>query len=318
MTPDEHALALSNLARVLGWAGKHDEALRLAERAVAQVPDHFEALFMASAKAFRIGRLELAIDYGERAVAVDPDDANARNNLANALSQADRHAEAIEHLRTAIRRRPELAVLHENLGHALREVGSFDAAASAYDEALRLEPTARAFAGRGRARLALARLSDAAADFERSLELEETAADVHLELARALYELDRHPQALQHHRRAADLAPAWPPALNALAEWLACHPLDPLRDGSEALQVAERAVAVLGERHLRTALVHAAALAELGRFDAALARAQAALEGAGERAAKKRLEALADSIELYRRREPRRWGAHRDRPSAGQ
>jgi tetratricopeptide (TPR) repeat protein len=62
LEPGAHARALTNLAKVLGWAGKHGEAHELAVR-VLETVDDAEAYYNAAVNAVRLGRVEEAIGY---------------------------------------------------------------------------------------------------------------------------------------------------------------------------------------------------------------------------------------------------------------
>jgi Flp pilus assembly protein TadD len=73
------------------------------------------------------------------------------------------------------------------------------------------------------------------------------------------------------------LAPDWPPALNGLAWLLATHPDATVRNGPEAVRLAERACAVTSRRNPELLDTLAAAYAEAGRFPEAINAAQEAI-----------------------------------------
>src|SRR5205085_1609999 len=69
-------------------------------------------------------------------------------------------------------------------------------------------------------------------------------AQAHYNLALALVGLGRHAEAVGHYRKAIELKPDWPDPLNDLAWILATHPQSELRNGAQAITLAERACAL--------------------------------------------------------------------------
>lgn len=170
--PERRAGALRNLAKVLNWAGKHDEAGRLALEALKILPDDPEALVIGGAylksqrrfdeairllaKAietrpqdvetrrlyadalFNAGNFESALDEYETLVAVDPDDLRARDSMGAALSRLERYAEAVEQFETVLKQGLNDANVHYNLGVAQSQLGQRAKAVFHLSEAIRL------------------------------------------------------------------------------------------------------------------------------------------------------------------------------------
>src|SRR5690606_22882026 len=64
----EHAIAERNVAKVFNWAGKHEEAGRLALKALETLPDEPECLVIAGAYLRTRGQLGTAIEYLQRSI----------------------------------------------------------------------------------------------------------------------------------------------------------------------------------------------------------------------------------------------------------
>jgi len=134
-----NAMALTNLARVLNWAGKQEEALRLVERARSITADP-HTLFGTVAMLMGAGRYEEALPDAEEAARLMPEVATARRAHGYILAQLGRNTEALEELRAAARLDPTMKDLYYHLGLVLSDLGYEDEAERTYRMALELEP----------------------------------------------------------------------------------------------------------------------------------------------------------------------------------
>jgi tetratricopeptide (TPR) repeat protein len=101
--------------------------------------------------------------------------------------------------------------------------------------------------------------------------------EVHLNFGRALLLLGDAPNGMRHLQTAVRLMPDSPLALNELAWLLATSSDAALRNGLEAVQLAEHGCAVTSRRDPMLLATLAAAYAEAGRFSEAINAAQEAL-----------------------------------------
>ncbi len=97
-----HAQALTNLSKVLGWAGKLREAYRLAAQAAQLSPENVAARYQAGLTAQLVGRTEESIVHYRKTVAIDPTAAQAHGNLGVALEDSGDLEGAIRHFRLAL------------------------------------------------------------------------------------------------------------------------------------------------------------------------------------------------------------------------
>ncbi|MDH3733921.1 MAG: tetratricopeptide repeat protein [Gemmatimonadota bacterium] len=134
-----NAMALANLARVLTWAGKQDEALRLAERATEMTRDP-HTLFQMVTVLVRNDRQAEALLFSEEAARLMPDIADVRKIYGVLLAQNGRNPEALQELETAARLDPSMVDIHYHLGLVLSDLGHTDRAERAYRRATELEP----------------------------------------------------------------------------------------------------------------------------------------------------------------------------------
>lgn len=132
---EEHARRDLSLAKVLGWAGKLEEAEAPLERAAAVLAEEPEAHLNLGIVYQRTGRIEQALAALDRAVELAPDWAMVRFNRGVALAAAGRLDEAVAELETAVRLQPDYAEAQHNLGVLYRRRGELGRAEAALSRA---------------------------------------------------------------------------------------------------------------------------------------------------------------------------------------
>jgi spermidine synthase len=200
-----------------------------------------------------------------------PDDAEVHVNLAVALFRSGKGSEAIAHLEKAADLAPGDATIQANLGAALAQQG---------------------------------RLSEAAPRLEKAVSIDPKSAEAHYNLGTLYYLQRRVKEALGEWRRAVELDPNHAASLNRAALVLAASPDASLRNGAEAVALAERAVALSGGRDPAFLDTLAAAYAEAGRFPEAAQTARRALDLANQQRDSQLAQALSGRIALYEARTP--------------
>jgi tetratricopeptide (TPR) repeat protein len=184
-----------------------------------------------------------------------------------------------------------------------------DRAASWYSRALALDPKNEA-ATKGIRGAQLRR--DIARDPESALRelvaLDPDDASIHAQLATVLLGKKQRVEAARHYREALRLEPrlsietknyTW---ANNLAWLLAASPEAELRDGPEALRWAQVACAIAGDGDPAAIDTLAAALAEVGRFQEAIATSKRIFAIAPEYT--QLVESVQGRIKLYEKRQP--------------
>jgi tetratricopeptide (TPR) repeat protein len=225
------------------------------------------------------GRYEAAVAEWNKALELSPDDARANYNLGIALARTGKPGDAIARYQKALKADPDFAEVHANLGVALSQKGRLDEAIAHFEKALKLNPaSAEVHINLGVA-LVWKRQTDAAiAHFEKALAINPASAEAHRNLGDAFYHLrGKTRDALSHWRAALRLAPNHPLVLNQAAWVLATSTEASIRNGAEAVELAERALRLSGGRDAATLDTLAAAYAEAGRFPEAAQTARRAL-----------------------------------------
>lgn len=124
----------------LAREGRHAEAIRRFEAALAEHPDDSRVLFALGNTAVALGHAPAAENFFRQVLLQEPDRLEALVNLANLMRKGSRTGEIVALLKPAIERNPVHAELWLTLGSALAEGGDAATAETFYREALRLSP----------------------------------------------------------------------------------------------------------------------------------------------------------------------------------
>ena len=330
---------LNNFALFLHAAGKLEEAESHYQAALRLRPGEPIPHANLGRLYFDQGRFNEAVAQYREALRLQPDALDLRAKLGFALAGANQLADAEAEFREAIRRAPAKFQGQLDLGNFFAENGQPGQAAICYAEALRLEPdlferllrTGSALLEQRQPRSAVELLRSAtrlqpdsleaqrqlglacalarrAAESERAFRrVLELAPDArtHVLLGRALLQQGKAVEATSEYEMAVKMSPDFPMALNELAWLRATHPEVAIRDGAQAVRLAERASALEAEDP-RCWDTLAAAYAEAGRYaDALKAEAQALrlAQAAGQTNLMAKFKAAS---ELYEKQQPYR------------
>lgn len=263
-------------------------------------PDDYRSHTDLAARYLTLGQSGLARQHLDTALSLAPDHPTAHFNLGALLVAEEDTAGAIDAFRRAIEIRPEYAAAHNNLGALLAATGSLDDAIVYYRLALQFgSHDASAHYNLANALLATGGVAEAIGHFREALTLTPDDPDVHTSLARALVSTGELADGVQHYERALALNPQIPLALVGLS-WLRAAAPDPaLRSSSDALSLAQRAVALIGGDHPEVLDTLAVAYAAVGRFDDALSTARRAAGAARGTPFESLISAIEGRISLY-------------------
>ena len=236
----------------------------------------------------------------------------AHANLGWILASQQKYDEAREHLVASLAVKPDNAQAHCNLGRVLSLQGKFTEADDQFQAAVSLKPKdaeirrsyASALAGQGRRDDAIKQL--------RELRQLKTDTETRAQLASLLFETGKHREAVAEYRLLLAAKPDQPEALNNLAWLLATSPDAAVRDGAEAVRLAEQGCRLTDYKQAQMLGTLAAAYAEAGRFTEAVTTAQKAIELARAGGDMQFAAANAQLLSLYRAGRP----YHEPPPSA--
>ncbi|HEY3838703.1 MAG TPA: tetratricopeptide repeat protein, partial [Bryobacteraceae bacterium] len=254
ISPD-FAEAHTNLGVALIRKGKADEAIAHFEKALRSDPKNGEANADLGVALLHQGKMQEAIPHLEKALTANPGSAELNANLGAALAESGRLDEAIPRLQEAVKLAPDSAELHANLADALSEKGRLDEAIPHLEKAVSLAPeSAEHHASLGAALVQTRRFDEAIAHFEKAVALKPDFTQARYYLGNALFLQGRAAAALAEWRQVLHAQPDLVPVLNQAAWVMATSRDTSIRNGAEAVRLAERAVRASGARQARILL----------------------------------------------------------------
>jgi tetratricopeptide (TPR) repeat protein len=207
------------------------------------------------------------------ALAVTSNNDVALNNLGIIFLDKGQLDDAISKLQAAVDLRPENAPAHDNLAKALLKKGQ---------------------------------VAEAMVHYRKFLELEPANVEARNTLGTALIQQGRVREAIDQWQEALATQPENGNATSNLAWVFATCPEDSIRDGTRAVELAERALRISGGKIAMIYKVLAAAYAESGRFADAAETAQRGAELATSQGNPALAAELESNIALYRSGRPLR------------
>jgi protein O-mannosyl-transferase len=306
----------NNLGNALLQKGDVDQAIAHCQQALQIKPDFAEAHNNLGNALLQKGKVDEAAAHCQQALQIKPDFAEAHNNLAMTLLKVGQVDEAIAHFQQALQIKPEYAEAHNNLGNVLLQQGNAKEAITHYQQALQIKPDyANAHINLGIALFKNGRVDDAIIHFQQALQVTPDNAKTHNNLASALLQKGKVDEAIAQYQQVLQIKPDSPNVLNNLGWLLATCPDAHLRDGIQAVKYAERACELTHYGAAPLVGTLAAAYAEAGRYDDAIAAAQKACALATAAGEPKLLEKNRELLVLYRARKPYRETAEKIVPT---
>src|SRR6266550_6492324 len=207
------------------------------------------------------------------ALAVTRNNDVAENNLGIVFLRQGKVDEAISLLQAAVDLRPDNSPAHENLAKALLQKGQ---------------------------------VADALIHYRKLLELQPDNIEVHNIVGTVLIQQGRIREGVEEWQKVLVIQPDNGNAMSNLAWVFATSPDDSLRDGAQAVQLAEQAARISGGRIPIIFRTLAAAYAESNRFSEAIQTAQRGIELANSQGNSGLATELQGNIALYQAGRPLR------------
>lgn len=327
----KNEMAMAALGDVFVRQKKYEDAIRQYRRVLEGGSPYPEIHLQLAAALRAAGKPQQAIEEWKRAIELAPESADAYYQLGSFHLEMGHHNEAIRYLHDAVRFNHENARAHYNLGLALFNLQQFEAAATEFKIASQLDPDhGDAAINLGIAQFEAGQIGPAQGTLMQASQNPKTAAEAFYNLGVMMEKQNRPRMAMGFYDKACLLKPdhlqavhravalllseraskraveilrnaikAYPndvALLNTLASVLATSNKDAVRNGSEAVAIAQRASSLTADAHPEVLQTLATAYAEVGDFAKATETAEKAIQLA--RAANR--NPLAERIEAQR------------------
>jgi len=300
-----YGVAHNNLGIDLGKKGRVDEAIAHFQQALQLAPDYAPAHYNLGIALLKKGKLDDAITHFQQALQTAPNYAAAHYNLGKVLLQTGRADEAITHFQKTLQLAPGSADVYNNLGIALLQKGRTEEAITQFQQALQIDPgVASPRLNLGNALLQKGAVDEAIAQFQKALQINPDYAEAHYNLGNALFQKGRAAEAIAQFQKALQISPADADAQNNLAWILATCAEQSLRNGRQAVELAQKANEISGGTNPFILHTLAAAFAEAGRFGDAQRTAQKAIELARAAGQQDLVKQFNGEIKRYKARLP--------------
>lgn len=293
--------------------GVYETPLKAWQDTVDKAPDNPRAQYNLANFLERDGQLDAAIEHQLLAVA-KAKQAYARedrllslayNNLGHLYARRGKYALTVQYCELSLRHKPDHARAMSNLGLALFRLGNEAEAEKLFRDAIRLD--GRLVSPRINLGVLLDRRGDleaAGGQFLAAIRNDPTSVRARRNLAATLARMGRYGAAAAHLRDALRIRPDDLDVTCRLAWLLATCPDAEVRDGKRAVELAQRALDVVGGRHPRYIDLLAAAQAEAGLYENAAWNAERAAKSAEEAGNQALAEEIRSRLALYRAGKP--------------
>ena len=279
----EHALASTtgnlvahiNLGAAFMGKGKYSEALEHGLAAVKIKPDNAKAQYNVGLALESLGRPNEAIKHYRIALLIDPTYTKSLRALADSLLKSGRTSAALAHYESLLKTKPDNVEVHLIMGYTLISGGDVAGGIKHLREVLRIEP--KNFEAQLNLASALAsqnKVEEAIASYHKALQLDPNSALAHYQFGAVLFDAKRGGEAVRQLREALRLSPNATLTLDKLAWILSTSTDASLRNGKEAILLAERACQITHNTNPITLATLSAAYAEDGQFEKATVVAQ--------------------------------------------
>jgi tetratricopeptide (TPR) repeat protein len=219
------------------------------------------------------GDLRGSLVKWKKALELEPGDARANNGMGSALYALGDIDSSITYYRNSIQINPRFFEAYFNLGLSQIRKGDLDGAIDAWSNVVRVRPS---------------------------------YAPGHENLGYAYYLKGRFADSLEQLHESLRSSPDQPSALNLAASLMATCPVSTVRNGKQALELAERADQLSQHRNAIIVDTLSSAFAELGQFEEAIKAEHQAIALATEQKNTELVKALEVHLARYSERAPLR------------
>jgi tetratricopeptide (TPR) repeat protein len=241
----------------------------------------------------------------EHALEVTVGNSIVHTNLGEALAGQGKIDAAVRHYHEALRIKPDFVEPLLNLGIASKEKGELNEAINHFSKALRIKPDrAKVYNNLGIVLALQNKDKEAINSFYEALRIDPAYAGAYYNLGKVFANQGKTKEAILNYRKALSFSPYMSGVIYNLSWILACSVDEKYRNGTEAVQLAEKLCEITNYEQSLALDALAAAYAETGRFEEAVLTAQKALKLALLYGPEELALGLQKRLELYQAKRP--------------
>jgi tetratricopeptide (TPR) repeat protein len=201
------SIARNNLSQVLLEKGDFDQSIKLSREVLALHPDPVAENNLGYAL-LQQGRVDDAIAHCMQSIAEQPNAPDAYYNIGQAYLKKSQYTAAITNFQMAISLKPDYANAFCNLGYALLQTGQIPAAVANYKKSLQINPDyPLAHNDLGSIELRAGQTNDALSHFRRAVELNPDFVEARYNFAGILLTQGRLDESLSQYEKVAESRP---------------------------------------------------------------------------------------------------------------
>jgi tetratricopeptide (TPR) repeat protein len=237
----------------------------------------------------------------DRTLRLTTNNVSAEYFMALALETKHKNTESIPYFESAIRGNPENIKAITHLGRIFASQGKLEQARQQFEAALRVDSDLPlTHKNLGDVLMGLGKREEATEQYIKAMQGRSEIPETHFDLSNLLASKHDFDGAIAELKTAIEMKPNWPVALNSLAWILATQPNARLRNGPEAVRLAEQAVALTGSKDAGMLDTLAATYAEAGQFPNAIKAAESAIDIAKNSNQTNLVTEISGRLQLYK------------------
>ena len=295
-------------AAMASLSGDHANAIRAYSELIRNDPKNCENYRRRASSFKNIKDYDNAIKDYDEVIRLEPNNPSNYSGRGDVWLDKKNYDKAIEDYSHALLLDPKLSTLYFNRGNTWLDKQEFDKAIKDYDEAIRLDPKYKyAFLNRGVAWCRKNASDEAILDFDDAIRLDPKYSLAFFNRGCSWRDKKNYQKAIKDFDEAIRLDPIDARGYRSLADLLSACPLEKIRKGECAIQLATKACELTDWSGVWELTILAQAYAESGQFDKAEMYQIKALEVPNSLQGD-RVE-FRKRLELYKQKKPYRAGS---------
>ncbi len=194
-------------AEELYRSGQFQQAEKVCRQILIQDSKNVFAMHLLGLIAFKLGRLQHAIDIIQRSILLAPNQPTFYQNLGNILQSSGDLDESIVAYQKAVVIDPNSAEIHNDLGNAFRLQGQLDNAVISIQNSISIQPNCLAFYNLGLVMQDQENVDEAISYYKQAIAINPNFVQAYNNLGNIFQTLDKLDKALEYYKTAVRIDP---------------------------------------------------------------------------------------------------------------